>query len=115
MPENRSPEAKRRRRKRYRARYRNNPRWKLRIFKAANLIGRKVQCHWCQINLTYEATTIDHKVSLYEGGENAFTNVVPACAGCNNKRSADTSRIANEEKYGRTMIKMQMINTCCFI
>jgi 5-methylcytosine-specific restriction endonuclease McrA len=46
------------------------------------LLRDRHTCHWCQ----GRATQVDHLRPVSKGGTNAETNLVAACAGCNNRR-----------------------------
>ncbi len=67
----------------------DNPAKTLRIFKAGG--GR---CHWCACELVFESDTlvpnlfhVDHLLPIADGGTNADSNLVSACALCNHARA----------------------------
>lgn len=48
------------------------------------ILAEHPDCWWCPA----PATTIDHVVPLARGGDNDRSNLVPACARCNERRGA---------------------------
>jgi 5-methylcytosine-specific restriction endonuclease McrA len=46
------------------------------------------RCYWCGEQFTTEELTIDHVTALSRGGEHKASNIVAACALCNNRKQA---------------------------
>ena len=65
-----------------------------------NVLRRdKYQCGFCGKKLSNTTGTVDHIVPQSKGGKHAWTNVVAACKGCNNKKDNLTMKEA-EQRYG---------------
>ncbi len=47
------------------------------------------RCHWCQIELTLDTSTLDHEIPLARGGLDNANNWVLACDNCNSRRAAE--------------------------
>lgn len=47
------------------------------------------RCHWCQVELTLETSTLDHEIPLARGGLDNPNNWVLACYDCNDRRAAE--------------------------
>jgi 5-methylcytosine-specific restriction endonuclease McrA len=45
-------------------------------------------CQWCQKRLTFDESTIDHKIAKVNGGSNDFDNLLLSCRRCNNQKAA---------------------------
>lgn len=50
--------------------------------------AKSVACHWCRKPVPKGHRHIDHVVPLAKGGSHCVTNLVPACASCNRRKSA---------------------------
>jgi hypothetical protein len=47
------------------------------------------KCHWCNMKLTLDTSTMDHVIPLHRGGLDNANNRVLACEPCNSKRGHD--------------------------
>jgi len=47
------------------------------------------KCHWCNMKLTLDTSTMDHVIPLHLGGLDNANNRVLACEPCNSKRGHD--------------------------
>lgn len=45
-------------------------------------------CTYCGMLLSFDRVTLDHKISIHDGGSNDISNVVVACKICNNDRQS---------------------------
>lgn len=41
------------------------------------------RCAYCGKQIKYEDMQVDHRQPVYLGGDNSFTNLLPACRSCN--------------------------------
>lgn len=49
-------------------------------------------CFWCGAVVTFEESTVDHRIPLSRGGSNRSDNLVLACKTCNHARGNDLPR-----------------------
>ena len=54
----------------------------LQVFRR-KLLERLPVCHYCQCTLTYQMSTLDHKIPVSEGGQSCKNNLVLSCKTCN--------------------------------
>lgn len=52
-------------------------------------------CQYCNMKLTYTASTLDHVYPRSRGGKDIWTNLVLSCLKCNNKKADRTPEEAN--------------------
>jgi hypothetical protein len=45
-------------------------------------------CTYCGMLLSFQYATLDHKISIYDGGSNDINNIVIACKICNDDRKS---------------------------
>jgi HNH endonuclease len=45
------------------------------------------ECWYCQLPLTLETATKDHRTPTCRGGSDEISNIVPACLGCNQMKA----------------------------
>jgi hypothetical protein len=50
------------------------------------MLRKSNKCHWCNIHLTLDTSTVDHVIPLHRGGLDNANNRVLACEPCNTKR-----------------------------
>jgi hypothetical protein len=50
--------------------------------------GGHRRCYWCNCRLSWKSLTCDHYIPLSKGGTHKRTNLVAACAPCNQHRSS---------------------------
>ncbi len=74
--------------KRRRFGYRAKRRWMLR---------KSNNCHWCQVALTLETSTLDHEIPLARGGLDNANNWVLACGPCNDRRAAKMPELQEKD------------------
>lgn len=60
------------------------------------LLRKSDKCHWCEIKLTLDTSTLDHVIPLGLGGLDHPTNWVLACAPCNAKRGCSMPELEAE-------------------
>jgi 5-methylcytosine-specific restriction endonuclease McrA len=60
-------------------------------------IKREPTCHWCHVR---PSTTADHLLSIAKGGGHELSNLVGACARCNELRGGAEGR-ATEKRRAR--------------
>lgn len=58
------------------------------------------QCQYCLKHFQRSQLTIDHVMPISRGGPHKWTNVVTACAKCNNKKGSQTP-----EEFGKPLKK----------
>ena len=63
---------------------RKSPWWKAKIHNAP-------KCYYCNSSLAPEDVTMDHVLSLAQGGKSTKGNVVVSCKPCNTKKSATSN------------------------
>lgn len=44
------------------------------------------RCQWCNVELEFNQTTVDHVTSLGRGGIDAWENLALSCLPCNNRK-----------------------------
>lgn len=55
--------------------------------------GSTVKCHWCRTRLTFQTVEADRfPIAGQDGGTYRRKNIVPACRGCNSRRTPPVSR-----------------------
>ena len=52
------------------------------------LLATSDRCHWCPKILTEETATLDHIITIADGGSNRKSNQVLACEPCNHERGS---------------------------
>jgi len=57
------------------------------------------RCVYCDLELSENTVTKDHKIPLVRGGSNWIANIVPSCLRCNDSKGTKTY---NEFVYGTT-------------
>jgi ribonuclease HI len=50
-------------------------------------------CFWCNVELSLETATIEHKIPLSKGGSNRNDNLTLACFECNSQRKNKTTKL----------------------
>ncbi len=58
---------------------------RMRIFKKTN-----GHCAYCGCKITYNEMQIDHVISIYNGGEDTESNMLPACRSCNHYKGSSS-------------------------
>lgn len=52
------------------------------------LLLKSERCHWCPKALTEDTATLDHIITVSEGGNNRYSNQVLSCEPCNRERGS---------------------------
>jgi len=58
----------------------------------ARLWKKNPRCHWCGKVVTFEESSLDHRIPLSRGGANTTDNYVMACKPCNHGRGNELPR-----------------------
>jgi 5-methylcytosine-specific restriction endonuclease McrA len=63
------------------------------------------ECIYCKTDLSYKDATIDHVISMRNGGENTYENIVCACGTCNRRKNDKPVLVFLREYFNHTQLR----------
>lgn len=65
--------------------------------KRKRMLRKSNRCHWCNVELDLETSTLDHEIPLARGGLDNANNWVLACYDCNDRRAAGMPEVKEKD------------------